>query len=70
MANPRFVSVNLTPAARDALRLLTARLTVDLGRRISMGDAVMALHVVAQRHPDEIAEAARQYLEQNGGSEA
>lgn len=59
MANPRFVSVNLTPAARDALRLLTAQLTVDLGRRVSMGDAVMVLHAVAMQHPKEITEAAR-----------
>lgn len=66
MANPRFVSVNLTPAARDALRLLTARLTVDLNRRVSMGDAVMTLHAVAQQHPEEITEAARRLLTPEG----
>lgn len=62
MANPRFVSVNLTPAARDALRLLTARLTVDLNRRVSMGDAVLVLHAVAEQHPEEMKEAARRLL--------
>lgn len=62
MANPRFVSVNLTPAARDALRLLTAQITVDLGRRISMGDAVTVLSNIAKRHQEEITEEARRVM--------
>ena len=68
MANPKFVSVNLTPAARDALRLLTAQLTVELGRRVSMGDAVSILHTVAQKHPKEIRSEARRLFSSEEGT--
>lgn len=62
MAATRFVSVNLTPAARDLLRLASVHISVEVGRKVSMADALLILNAVAQRHPEEIREEARRLL--------
>lgn len=52
-----FVSVNLTEAARDALRRATLDLTTPARRRLSMSDALTAALRVATRHPEELLAA-------------
>jgi len=49
-----FVSVNLTPDARDELRRATLDLTTPVGRRLSMSDALAAVIRVAMRHREEL----------------
>lgn len=42
-ATTRYVSANLTPDAANALRALTATMTVEKGRRVTTSDLVTAL---------------------------
>ena len=49
-----FVSVNLTPDARDELRRATLDLTTPVGRRLSMSDVLIGAIRVAMRHRDEL----------------
>jgi len=49
-----FVSVNLTPDARDELRRATLELTTPVGRRLSMSDVLIGVIRVAMRHRDEV----------------
>ena len=53
----RYVSMNLTPEARDALTRLTLTAAGDLGRRITLSVALVAAVAVAERHRDELAAA-------------
>lgn len=46
----KFVSVNITPLARDALRAAALDLSADAGRRLSMSDVVVHAVRVALRH--------------------
>lgn len=62
MAATRFVSVNLTPAARDRLRLASLRISMDVGRKVSMADALVILADVAEAHPEEIRERAAAFV--------
>jgi hypothetical protein len=50
-----FVSVNLTPQARDALRIAALDLSALAGRRLSMSVVVVSAVRVALRHRDELA---------------
>lgn len=68
MAATRFVSVNLTPAARDKLRLASVHISMGVGRKISMADALLILDAVAQKHPEEIAQEARLLLDPEEGT--
>ena len=49
-----FVSVNLTPEARDELRRATLELTTPVGRRLSMSGVLIGVIHVAMRHRDEL----------------
>jgi len=49
-----FVSINLTPDARDELRRATLELITPVGRRLSMSDALIGIIRVAMRHRDEL----------------
>jgi len=49
----RFVTVQVTLPAREALRRWQLQASADAGRRLSMGDALMAAITVAERHRDE-----------------
>lgn len=49
-----FVSVNLTPDARDELRRATLELTTPVGRRLPMSDVLIEAIRVAMRHRDEM----------------
>lgn len=69
MAPIKFVAVNVTPAARDSLRLMAVRVSAAVGRRVSMSDALAVVDAVAQAHADEIAEAAARLLNDAGGAE-
>ncbi|MGH7733386.1 MAG: hypothetical protein ACREOE_06710 [Gemmatimonadales bacterium] len=62
MAATRFVSVNLTPAARDRLRMASLRISMEVGRKVSMADALLILDAVASAHPEEIKERAAAVL--------
>lgn len=66
MAGTRFVSVNLTPAARDRLRVASLRISMEIGRKVSMADALVILADVAEAHPDEIRERAAAFLAASG----
>ena len=48
----KFVSISITPAARNALRQLTLTLSVNAGRRLSMSDAIIALAAATNPRPD------------------
>lgn len=50
-----FVSINITPDTRDALRAATLELTAPAGRRVSMSDVLAAALRVAQQHEQEWA---------------
>ena len=52
-----FVSVNLTPDARDELRRATLDLTTPVGRRLSMSDVLIGVIRVAMRHRVELVSA-------------
>lgn len=49
-----YVSVNLTEAARDALRRAALNLTTPAGRRVSMSDALLANLQVGIEHSEEV----------------
>jgi hypothetical protein len=65
VATTKFVAVNVTAAARDELRHAAVIVSAALGRRVSMADAVLVLKAIADRHPDEIGDTARQVLEES-----
>jgi hypothetical protein len=52
-----YVSVSLTPEARDALRALTLELVGPLRRRVSMSEVLLASLAVAQEHQPELLTA-------------
>jgi hypothetical protein len=52
-----FVSVNLTPDARDELRRATLELTTPAGRRLSMSDVLIEAIRVSMRHRGELISA-------------
>lgn len=66
MAPTKFVAVNLTPAARDRLRLMAVNVSAVVGRRVSMSDALLVVDEIAKAHPEEIAEVGRRLLDQEG----
>lgn len=56
---PRYVSMQLEPAARDALRSAKIAVTTPLGREVTLSEALVAACQVALAHPEEFAEALR-----------
>jgi DNA-binding IclR family transcriptional regulator len=54
-----YSSVNLTPEALDRLRRVTFVVQAAIGRRVPLSDAVTALAVLADRHPEELVEIVR-----------
>jgi DNA-binding IclR family transcriptional regulator len=54
-----YSSVNLTPAALDRLRRVVFVVQAAVGRRVPLSEAVTALAVLADRHPDELAEIVK-----------
>lgn len=52
-----FVSVHLTPEARDELRQATLDLTSPVGRRLSMSAVLVQATRVALRHREELINA-------------
>ena len=65
----KFVAVNLTPAARDALRHAAVVVSAELGERVSMSDALLTMKAVADRHRSEIKEAAEAIIDREGTSD-
>lgn len=63
----KFVAVNVTPEARDALRLMAVKVSAAVGKRVSMSDALAVVDAVAQAHAEEIADTARRILDGEGG---
>jgi len=53
----KFFTVQVTAPAREALRRWQLDLSAAAGRRLSLGDAIMAAVTVAQAHPSEAVEA-------------
>ena len=53
----KYVTVRVPPEVRAAVQRFQYRLTADVGRRLSLGDAIMAAVAVAQAHPSEAVEA-------------
>lgn len=64
-----FVSVNLTPEARDRLRVASLKISLALERKVSMADALLILNEVAQQHQDEITATALRLLDGEGGTD-
>jgi hypothetical protein len=59
VATTKFVAVNLTPTARDTLRMESLRISMEAGRKVSMADALLILAAVARNHPEEVTAEAR-----------
>lgn len=53
----KFVTVQVTAPAREALRRWQLVASAAAGRRLSLGDAIMAAVAVAEQHPSEAVEA-------------
>lgn len=64
----KFVAVNVTPEARDILRLMAVTVSAAAGRRVSMSDALAVIDSVARRHPEEMAVAAREFIERESST--
>lgn len=58
----KFVAVNLTPAARDALRHAAVIVSAELGERVSMSDALLIIKTVADQHRDQFRAIADQTM--------
>lgn len=54
-----YISVGLTPQARDALRDMTLELTTPVGRRMTMSEVLIASLELAGRHRGELIEALK-----------
>ncbi len=67
MATTKFVAVNVTPEARDILRLLAVQVSAQVGRRVSMSDALIVANAIAGAHTDEIAARAAELLDRSEG---
>lgn len=52
-----FVSVGLTPAARDELRSAAVELTSPARRRLTLSEVVIAATRMARENPDAFVEA-------------
>lgn len=50
----KFVAVNVTPEARDLLRLMAVTVSAAAGRRVSMSDALAVVDAIAKAHADEL----------------
>ena len=59
----KYISVGLTPTARDTLRDLTLDLTTPVARRVTMSEVLLALATVGARHRDEVLAVLRQTRE-------
>jgi hypothetical protein len=55
-----YVSVGLTPQARDLLRSMTLDLTTPAGRRLTMSEVLIAALELASLHRDELLGALTQ----------
>jgi len=62
VATTKFTAVNVTPDARDALRLLAVTVSAKAGRRVSMSAALLVVADMANAHPELIAESAARLL--------
>ncbi len=65
----KFVAVNLTPAARDALRLAAVVVSAELGERVSMSDALLTMKAVVDQHRGELKEAAEAIVNREGSED-
>ncbi|MBK3583005.1 hypothetical protein JHN49_04495 [Streptomyces sp. MBT57] len=54
-----YVTMRVTPASREALRLLTFALTGKAGRRVDLSDALTAACNVAMTNVDAAAESLK-----------
>jgi hypothetical protein len=57
MPPTQYVTVQVTPEARESLRRWQLQASALIGRRLSMGDAVRVAIAVAERHTDEVSPA-------------
>jgi hypothetical protein len=53
----KYVTVRVAPEVRAAVQQFQYRMTAEVGRRLSLGDAIMAAVAVAEQHPSEAVEA-------------
>lgn len=63
VATTKFVAVNVTPEAREVLRLMAVTVSAAVGRRVSMSDALRVIDAVAKDHQDEIRVKAAAILD-------
>jgi hypothetical protein len=63
----KFTAVNVTPAARDSLRLAAVTVSAAVGRRVSMSDALLVIAALASAHPDEMRTCADRVLNTDPG---
>lgn len=53
----KYVSVNLTEPARNALQTATLQLSAQVDKRLAMSAVALAALRVAQQHPEEFVQA-------------
>lgn len=51
----KFVSMNMTPPARDAVQRMAVLVSAQVTRRVPMSPSLIAALQVAERHMDEVA---------------
>lgn len=58
MAAAKFVSLNITPAAREAVRRMAVVVTAETEQRVTHSDALLIAESVLRAHRGEIVAAA------------
>lgn len=70
MANTKFVSLNITPAAREAVRRMAVLVTAETERRVTHSDALLIAEALMRTHRTEIKELAENLAADNPPEDA
>ena len=62
MATAKFVSLNITPDARESVRRMAVLVTAETEQRMTHSDALRIAEALMRRHRSEIKELAAETL--------
>lgn len=63
MAPAKFVALQVTPEAREAVRRMAALTTGRAMQRVTYAQTLLIAEHLMNRHPEELADCAREVLE-------